>query len=102
MSGLKLEKGAFIDVSMLGTGLILMSSSITDYLKTGNQPLHRDNLANSRSLGAGSFECKHGIISLGINEGKHFKYLAMALNKAAWIDDSRFSIRLSRQLNAEI
>ena len=98
----KTGNGAFIDVSMLETGLTLMSSSITDYLKTGNQPKRRGNLANSRSPGAGSFECKHGIISLGINEEKHFKYLAIALNKVAWIDDPRFSTRSSRQLNAEI
>ena len=77
----KSGNGAFIDVSMLETGLTLMSSSITDYLKTGNIPQRRGNLANSRSPGAGSFECKDGIISLGINEEKHFKYLAIALNK---------------------
>ena len=46
----KTGNGAFIDGSMLETGLTLMSSSTTDYLKTGNQLQHRDNLANSRSL----------------------------------------------------
>ena len=42
-------KGCFIDVSMLETALTLMSSTVTDYLKTGNQPKRRGNLANSRS-----------------------------------------------------
>ena len=34
----KTGKGTFVDVSMLETGLSLMSSTITDYLKTGNAP----------------------------------------------------------------
>jgi len=59
----KTGRGNFIDVSMLETGLSLMSSSVTDYLKTGNAPKRRGNLANSRSPGAGSFPCKEGVTS---------------------------------------
>ena len=61
-------RGSFIDVSMLETGLSLMSSTVTDYLKTGNEPQRRGNLANSRSPGAGSFACSEGVVSLGVNE----------------------------------
>ena len=37
-------EGNFIDVSMLETGLSLMSSTVTDYLKTGNAPRRRGDL----------------------------------------------------------
>lgn len=87
----KTGKGTFVDVSMLETGLSLMSSTITDYLKTGNAPQRRGNLANSRSPGAGSFPCRTGVISLGVNEEPHFQSLARSLDCDHWLDDPRFS-----------
>lgn len=87
----KTGKGTFVDVSMLETGLSLMSSTITDYLKTGNPPQRRGNLANSRSPGAGSFPCRTGVISLGVNEVAHFQNLARSLECEHWLDDPRFS-----------
>ncbi len=94
-------KGTFIDVSMLETGLALMSSSITDYLKTGNAPERRGNLANSRSPGAGSFPCKTGVISLGVNEESQFKCLANALGRKEWITDKRYAKRDARKRHAD-
>ncbi|OED37529.1 carnitine dehydratase [Chromatiales bacterium (ex Bugula neritina AB1)] len=93
-------QGTFIDVSMLETGLSLMSSSVTDYLKTGNVPKRRGNLANSRSPGAGSFPCKEGVMSLGVNEESHFEYLANALGRTDWLSDARFAQRSIRKANA--
>ena len=87
----KTGKGTFVDVSMLETGLSLMSSTITDYLITGNAPQRRGNLANSRSPGAGSFPCRTGVISLGVNEVAHFQNLARSLECDHWLDDPRFS-----------
>lgn len=94
-------RGTFVDVSMLETGLSLMSSSVTDYLKTGNEPKRRGNLANSRSPGAGSFPCREGVMSLGVNEESHFVNLAKALNRLDWLSDERFSQRIERKSNAE-
>ena len=94
-------KGSFVDVSMLETGLSLMSSTITDYLKTGNAPQRRGNLANSRSPGAGSFACAEGIMSLGVNEESHFISLASALGRTDWLDDPRFGERTTRKAHAE-
>lgn len=93
-------QGSFIDVSMLETGLSLMSSSVTDYLKTGNPPQRRGNLANSRSPGAGSFACKEGVMSLGVNEESHFINLAQALGRDDWISDSRYAQRDARKSHA--
>lgn len=93
-------QGTFIDVSMLETGLTLMSSSVTDYLKTGNAPKRRGNLANSRSPGAGSFPCKEGVMSLGVNEESHFKNLAYALHRKDWLTDPRYTQRDARKIHA--
>lgn len=97
----KTGDGTFIDVSMLETGLSLMSSTVTDYLKTGNAPKRRGNLANSRSPGAGSFACSEGIISLGVNEESHFRNLATALGRDDWLTDPRFAERPARKVHAE-
>ena len=96
----KTGKGTFVDVSMLETGLSLMSSTITDYLKTGNAPKRRGNLANSRSPGAGSFPCRTGVISLGVNEEAHFQSLARSLGCGYWLDDPRFSKPDARKKHA--
>lgn len=93
-------QGTFIDVSMLETGLTLMSSSVTDYLKTGNEPKRRGNLANSRSPGAGSFPCKEGVMSLGVNEESHFASLAKALGREDWLSDARYEQRDVRKNHA--
>ena len=92
--------GCFIDVSMLETGLSLMSSTITDYYATGNAPMRRGNLANSRSPGAGSFPCKEGILSLGVNEEAHFHALARAFGKDSWLVDQRYQQREARKIHA--
>ena len=97
----KTGRGSFIDVSMLETGLSLMSSTVTDYLKTGNAPKRRGNLANSRSPGAGSFACSDGVISLGVNEESHFRNLAGALGRDDWLTDPRFAERPARKVHAE-
>ncbi|MFV2001607.1 MAG: CaiB/BaiF CoA transferase family protein, partial [Paracoccaceae bacterium] len=95
-------KGTFIDVSMLETGFTLMSSAITDFLATGNAPLPRGNAANSRSPGAGSFTCKEGILSLGVNEDSQFAMLARVTGKEGWLSDARFSTRENRKTNAAL
>lgn len=92
--------GSFIDVSMLETGLSLMTSTITDYLITGHAPEPRGNAANSRSPGAGSFACKDGILSLGVNEEAQFRRLARVIGKESWLMDPKFETRKSRGLHA--
>ncbi|MEM6303928.1 MAG: CoA transferase [Pseudomonadota bacterium] len=97
----KTGKGGFVDVSMLETGLALMSSTVTDYLATGNAPQRRGNLANSRSPGAGSFACLEGVMSLGVNEDSQVERLAHALGRSDWLSDPRFESRAARVQNAE-
>lgn len=96
----KTGRGSFVDVSMQETAFTMMSSTITDYLATGHTPQRRGNLANSRSPGAGSFPCKEGIISLGVNEEQHFVALAQALDREDWLSDDRFANPVQRKANA--
>ncbi len=96
----KTGAGTFIDVSMLETAFTLMSSTVTDFLATGNAPQQRGNKANSRSPGAGSYPCKDGVISLGVNEESQFVALARVLGRDAWIGDPRFADRTSRRAHA--
>ncbi len=92
--------GTFIDVSMLETGLTLMSSAVTDFLATGNEPKQRGNSANSRSPAAGSFPTKDGLLSLGINEERQFKDLSEVLRRPEWKNDPRYLDRAARMENA--
>lgn len=93
-------KGTFVDVSMLETAFTLMSSTITDYLATGNEPKPRGNAANSRSPGAGSYPCSEGILSLGVNEESQFRALARQLGKEVWLSGHHFAERTSRKQHA--
>ncbi len=94
-------KGTFIDVSMLETAYTMMSSTITDFAATGTDPKPRGNAANSRSPGAGSFPCKDGVLSLGVNEESQFRALAVGLDRKGWLTDARFAERAPRHEHAE-
>ena len=95
-------RGTFVDVSMLEVAHTLMSSTIADHAATGRVPERRGNLANSRSPGAGSFPCREGTISLGVNEEAQFRALARALGRADWLEDPRFSERGARKAHAAV
>ena len=96
----KTGTGSFIDVSMLETGLSLMTSTITDFLATGNAPVPRGNAANSRTPGAGSFSCARGTLALGANEEPQFRRLADTLGRSHWVKDARYATRAARKRHA--
>ena len=94
-------RGTLVDVSMLETGLTLMASSVADMTATGRVPRARGNAANSRSPSAGTFPCREGLLSLGVNEEAQFRALAHALDRSDWLDDPRFADRPSRNAHGE-
>lgn len=94
-------QGTFVDVSMLETAFTLMSSTVTDYLLTGNAPQPRGNAANSRSPSAGTFPCKTGLLSLGVNEQAQFVALAHVLQRPEWLTDQRFADRSARDKHGD-
>ena len=94
-------RGTLVDVSMLETGLTLMASSVADMTATGRVPRARGNAANSRSPSAGTFACREGFLSLGVNEEAQFQALARALDRADWLQDPRFADRLSRDAHGQ-
>ena len=89
-----------VDVSMLETAHVLMASTVTDHLVTGREPRARGNAANSGSPSAGSFACRAGLLSLGVNEQRQFEALARVLDRTAWLDDARFAARAARDAHA--
>jgi len=91
--------GGFVDVSMLDTAFALMSSTITDFRLTGTEPQPRGNAANSRSPSAGTFACRAGHLSLGVNEAAQFDALAVAIGKADWLGNVQFATPEARAQN---
>ena len=83
--------GRLVDVSMLDTAFALMASTAVDHALTGNVPQPRGNAANSRSPSSGTFPCREGLLSLGVNEEAQFVALARALDRGRWLDDERFA-----------
>lgn len=92
-------RGTLVDVSMLDTALALMASTLTDHLLTGHVPERRGNAANSRSPAAGSFSCREGTLSLGVNEEAQFHRLARVVGRECWLADPRFRDRVARDAN---
>ncbi|WP_227272285.1 CaiB/BaiF CoA transferase family protein [Roseobacter weihaiensis] len=88
--------GALVDVSMYETAMVLMASAVTDMTATGRVPKPRGNAANSRSAMSGTFPCRDGLLSLGVNEPHQFNALAIALDRADWLDDPRFATDAAR------
>ena len=83
--------GRLVDVSMLDTAFALVASTAVDHALTGNVPAPRGNAANSRSPSSGTFACREGLLSLGVNEEAQFRALARALDRERWLHDGRFA-----------
>ena len=64
--------------------------------------LSKEEGANSKSPAAGSFACKDGLISLGINEEHQFVALAKMSKKEKWLVDERFSNKNNRKKNKNL
>ncbi|MEM9798320.1 MAG: CoA transferase [Pseudomonadota bacterium] len=94
-------QGAFIDLSMMDVAMTLMSSTVTDYRLTGQVPVPRGNGANSRSVSAGSFPCRRGLLSLGVNEEHQFRALARALGQTEWLSNPAFVDARARSENRD-
>jgi len=94
-------QGQFIDVSMLDTALYLMSSTVTDYLTSGNIPKPKGNSASSGIPTSGNFQTRGGILSLGINEEHQFHRFAQAVERPDLLTDKRYSSFAARQENAD-
>lgn len=89
-------EGRLVDVAMMDVALTLMSSTAVDYALTGNAPRPRGNAANSRSPSAGTFPCREGLLSLGVNEEAQFTHLAHTLDRTDWLADERFATAAAR------
>ena len=94
-------RGRLVDVAMMDVALTLMSSTAVDHALTGHVPVRRGNAANSRSPSAGTFPCREGFLSLGVNEAAQFARLAHAVGRADWLVDRRFADAAARDAHRD-
>ncbi len=93
--------GQQVDVAMLDSALVLMSSIVTPYLMTGAAPKKTGNRGYNRSPTSDTFHTKDRPITLGANTQSQFKTLCRLLGRAALIEDARFATGASREEHAE-
>jgi CoA:oxalate CoA-transferase len=92
-------KGQYIDLSMLDTNIILMSSVVTAYMNTGAAPKQGGNDAASRSPASTTFNTADGLIAFAINEEHQHQGLLKVLGLTALNDDPRFATGAARREN---
>ncbi len=91
--------GQFIDLSMLDTTMILMSSVVTAYLNTGVPPKPAGNDASSRAPASTTFNTADGLLALAINEEHQYQNLLKGLGLEALNGDPRFAEPAARRDN---
>ena len=91
--------GQFIDLSMLDTTMILMSSVVTAYLNTGVPPKPAGNDASSRAPASTTFNTADGLLALAINEEHQYQNLLKGLGLQALNGDPRFAEPAARRDN---
>ncbi|MCC6008822.1 MAG: CoA transferase [Rhodobacteraceae bacterium] len=91
--------GVQIDVAMLDTALILMSSLVSQHLTTGWQPVQNGNEAWSASPSSGAFETADGTLMLAANHDRQFESLCRAIGRDDILEDVRWKSGTSRAEN---
>ena len=88
-----------VDVALLDTSLILMSSLISMYLTTGWTPVQTGNEAWSASPSSGAFETSDGSLMLAANTDEQFARMCKVLAREDLIDDLRWHNTQARAEN---
>ncbi|MEZ5726968.1 MAG: CoA transferase [Burkholderiaceae bacterium] len=76
-----------VDVAMLDSAMLLMSSMITQALSLGTEHLASGNEAFSRSPASGAFETRRGILMIAANNERQFARLCHAIGRADLLED---------------
>ncbi|MBH69249.1 MAG: CoA transferase [Rhodospirillaceae bacterium] len=92
-------KGIQLDVAMLDTSILLMSSLVTNHLNNGWKPVASGNEAWSQSPSSGTFETKAGMLLIAANNERQFKNLCTALELQDLLEDVRFKTLEKRNNN---
>ena len=92
-------KGVRLDVAMLDTALMLMSSLVTNHMNTGWQPTAAGNEAWSLSPSSGAFETTAGTLMVAANNEGQFRRLCAAIGRPELPEDPRFGPQDARREN---
>ncbi len=80
-----------VDVAMLDTSLLLMSSLMTSVLSAGWEPTPSGNAAWSGSPSSGAFNTTDGILMVAANNDRQFRALCKALGREDILADLRWA-----------
>lgn len=95
-------KGQRVDVSMLDTALVMMSSFVTDVLTTGARPRPWGNQSPPETFGNATFRCAcGGQIALAAIEPHHVSRLWQAMGRADLARDPRFGSKEACSANVQ-
>ena len=101
MENRRTKRAVHVDVAMLDSAMLLMSSLMSTYLTTGEQPRASGNTAWSGSPSSGAFETADGTLMLAANNDAQFARLCVALDCEDVIADARFAEADARAQNSE-
>lgn len=90
-------KGQYIDMSMLDTTMILMSSVVTAYLNTGAAPQQVGNDAASQSPASTTFNTSDGLLAFAVNEEHQYQHMLQVLELTQLNSDTRFATSAARK-----
>ncbi|WP_158972211.1 CaiB/BaiF CoA transferase family protein [Chachezhania sediminis] len=88
-----------VDVAMLDTALMLMSSLMTTHLTTGWIPAQNGNEAWSASPSSGAFDTADGILMLAANHDTQFRHMCHAIGRDDIPGDPRWDSAAERHKN---
>jgi crotonobetainyl-CoA:carnitine CoA-transferase CaiB-like acyl-CoA transferase len=94
------EKAIRIDVAMLDTSMLLMSSLMTNHLTTGWEAKPSGNEAWSQSPSSSAFETTDGTLMIAANNDRQFERLCTAIGREDILTDPRWAETDARRTNA--
>ena len=93
--------GTYIDISMMDTAMLMMSTVVADYLTTGSGGETRGGVSNSDSPLSGKFDAKDRLLMIACNSPQEFTRLCAAIGQPKLAEDSRFATHQARKENGE-
>jgi crotonobetainyl-CoA:carnitine CoA-transferase CaiB-like acyl-CoA transferase len=94
-------KAIRLDVAMLDSAMLLMSSMLTQSLSLGMEHTANGNEAFSRSPASGAFKTSDGTLMIAANNERQFQNLCKGLNREDLLTDPRWATLEARTENNE-
>jgi len=90
-----------VDVAMLDSAMILMSSLVCDTATLGTDHGAYGNEAWSRSPSSGAFDTTDGILMIAANNDRQFNNMCAALDRTDILEDARWAQPAERRKNKD-